>query len=167
MSAAMAAYLVSAGSAPASKKEKAAEKAENLAAKQKLKKQEKQEKQEQLAAAHPAGSENAHSAAAKRTLRGKQRHVAPQTEPAERAPQAEHAARPVVEPVDGQQQAGAAASTLAAATPSAPATEPAAAVPAAEPAGPPPVVLDIPLPEMPSGPPPDLTQSVFSSSPVP
>ena len=33
--------------------------------------------------------------------------------------------------------------------------------------GPPPVVFDMPLPEMPTAPPADLTQSVFSSSPLP
>ena len=40
------------------------------------------------------------------------------------------------------------------------------ATPAPEP-GPPLMTLDIPLPEMPTAPPADLTQSVFASSPVP
>jgi hypothetical protein len=161
MSAAMAAYLVSAGSGPA-KKEKEKEKTaatspEGPAAKMKAK------KQEQLTAAHPAGAEGAQPVSAKQSLR-KQRHPQPAAEPSERA------ARPPVEPVEGDQHAVAAVSTLAAAS-SAPATTsvPAAtSAPAATaPAGPPPVVLDIPLPDFPSGPPADLTQSAFSSSPVP
>jgi len=44
---------------------------------------------------------------------------------------------------------------------------PAAPAPVLEATPSPPVTLDIPLPEMPTAPPADLTQSVFASSPVP
>jgi hypothetical protein len=87
-----------------------------------------------------------------RTLRGKQRGK--QDEP-----------HPAAQPV----QQGAAPPTVAEParqTAAAPGETPTASVPAQD-AGPPPVVFDIPLPEMPQAPPADLTQSAFTSSPLP
>lgn len=138
MSAAMAAYLVAAGSAPAEKKGPATAAADGTAAKTKGK------KQEQLAAQSPADA--AEALQQQRTLRGKQRPTKSHDEaaPAQVAPAAEET-----------KQAAAAAMT--------PAAEPVAAAPA-QPA---PMVLDIPLPPMPDSPPSDLTQSVFASSPLP
>lgn len=141
MSAAMAAYLVAAGAAPPEKK--GAVTAENAAASKKGK------KGEQLAA-QPQG-ESADSIQ-QRTLRGKQRHtkdheepVAPHTPPAASAPA----------PEETKQAVASVAPAIA---------EPA---PAPGPAVEPPVVLDIPLPPMPVAPPPELSQSIFSSSPLP
>lgn len=139
MSAAMAAYLVSAGSAPASKK--AAANVEAAATKSKSK------KGEQLA----AQPQPEHAEAAKeRTLRGKQRAAKAHEEPA-----------PLPEPRPATPETKTAAN---AALETPPTTQ---AVPAAAPPQPPPVVLDLPLPPMPEGPPPELSQSVFSSSPLP
>jgi hypothetical protein len=151
MSAAMAAYLVAAGSAPAAKKGQAEAKAgqlgENPAAKAKSK------KQEQAAVHAGAPAERGVDGKDRRTLRGKQQHVK-QDEAAVARPAAptEVAPHPAITP------AAAATAALTEPRPE-PATTP-------EPA-PPVVVLDLPLPEMPSGPPADLTQSAFSSSPLP
>jgi hypothetical protein len=144
MSAAMAAYLVSVGNAPAPKKGQvtAAVTPEGPAAAAKT-------KSKQLSAVQP-GLEGAPPVASKQTLRGKQRQLQPAaTEPVP-APS---------EPGATEEQRQAAASPAAAPAQS--------ATPAAAPAGPPPMVLDIPMPELPEGPPADLAQSAFSSSPVP
>lgn len=144
MSAAMAAYLVSAGSAPEGKKGPAAE----AAAKTKSK------KGEQLAA-QPQGE---HAEAIQhRTLRGKQR----QAKAREEAAAAPHAAAPQ-EPASAAEQQAAEERKQTAALGNA-AAAPAPAPSATEP----PVVLDIPLPAMPDAPPPELSQSLFSSSPLP
>jgi hypothetical protein len=140
MSAAMAAYLVAAGSAPAEKKGPATA-ADGTAAKTKGK------KQDQLAAQSPA---DAAEAMQQRTLRGKQR---PTKSHDEAAPA--HAAPAAAQPAAEETKQAAAAVT--------PSTEPVAAAPA-QPA---PMVLDIPLPPMPDALPADLTQSVFASSPLP
>jgi len=137
MSAAMAAYLVAAGSAPAAKKGGAIESA--AAAKSKGK------KQEQLAA-HPSG-ERASEALEQRTLRGKQRAAKSQDE----APAPHLAPQPPAE--EAKQPAATAALS-------------AAPIEAAA-AAPPPIVLDIPMPPLPEALPPDLTQSAFTSSPLP
>jgi len=137
MSAAMAAYLVAAGSAPAEKKS-AATATDGAATKTKGK------KQDQLAAQSPADA--AEALQQQRTLRGKQRAAKSHDEAAPA-----HVAPPAAEET---KQAAAAVT---------PSTEPAAAAPP-EPA---PMVLDIPLPPMPDALPPDLTQSVFASSPLP
>ncbi len=139
MSAAMAAYLVAAGAAPPEKKGATAA---DSAAKAKSK------KGEQLAAQPSA--ENASDAMQERTLRGKQRPAKSQQEAA--APPAAPAPQPAAE------EAKPAVSAAALST---------AEAPAAAATQPPPMVLDIPLPPMPEGPPPDLVQSVFASSPLP
>lgn|GEM_PF-1042876 len=140
MSAAMAAYLVAAGSAPAEKKTAAG--ADGTAAKTKGK------KQDQVAAQSPA---DAAEAMQQRTLRGKQRAAKSQDEAAAPA----HVPPPAAPAAEETKQAAAAAAVT-------PSMEPAAA-----PAQPAPMVLDIPLPPMPDAPPPDLVQSVFASSPLP
>lgn len=141
MSAAMAAYLVSAGAAPPEKKGAAT--ADGAPAAKKGK------KHEQLSAAHPS-ADQASDATHQRTLRGKQR-PAKSDEEAPAVP-ASAATQPAAE-----ETRPAAASAALAATPPAPPAPP-------EPA---PVVLDIPLPQLPEGPPADLAQSAFSSSPLP
>jgi len=138
MSAAMAAYLVAAGAAPEAKKGSAAA---DAAAKSKSK------KGEQLAAQPQA--ESAESIQ-QRTLRGKQR----QAKGHEDATTAPHAA-PATPPAAEEPRQTAVLNT--ASTPAAPAP------PAAEP----PMVLNVPMPPLPEGPPADLVQSFFSSSPVP
>jgi hypothetical protein len=143
MSAAMAAYLVAAGNAPASKKGAAAQAETAVAPKTKGK------KGEQLAA-HPSAEQSA-DGVQQRTLRGKQQRPTKSQE--EAAPQPAPAAQPAAE--DAKPAASAALSTAEA---------PAAAATAPQPA---PVVLDIPLPPMPDIAPPELTQSVFASSPLP
>ena len=145
MSAAMAAYLVAAGSEPAARKGAA-----ETAQKQKSRKQDGQAEQAALTAP------DAKEAKENRTLRRRTR--AKQDEPQPEPPQPAAAPPPAAEP---ERQAAAAPAA------SAPSEAPTATIPAPEPAGPPPVVFDIPLPEMPQGPPPDLTQSVFTSSPLP
>jgi hypothetical protein len=146
MSAAMAAYLVAAGSAPAEKEKKGPAAADATAAKSKSK------KGEQLAAQPQAEGADAIQ---QRTLRGKQRAA---KEREEAAAAASHAATPAPQhPAEESKQT---AALNAAAAPSAPA---ASAPGAAEP----PVVLNVPMPELPEGPPEDLVQSYFSSSPVP
>jgi len=137
MSAAMAAYLVAAGNAPAAKKGAAT--AENAAAPTRI----KGKKGEQLAAQPQA--EHA-DAIEQRTLRGKQR---PTKSQAEEAVQHPAASQP---PAEETKQTATAALNAA---PSAPGAEP------------PPIVLDLPLPPLPDAPPPELSQSVFSSSPLP
>jgi hypothetical protein len=131
MSAAMAAYLVSAGAAPPEKKGAAT--AENAAASKKGK---------QLAA-QPQGE--AADSIQQRTLRGKQREAKAHEE----TPQAP--AAPASQP-PAEEARQAAANT--------PQVAPG---PAAEP----PMVLDVPMPQLPEGPPADLVQSFFSSSPLP
>ncbi len=139
MSAAMAAYLVAAGSAPETKKGPAA--ADAAAAKSKSK------KGEQLAAQPHAESAEA---VQQRTLRGKQR----QAKEHEEATAAPHAA-PVPQPSAEESRQTAVLNTASAGAAPAP--------PAAEP----PTVLNIPMPQLPEGPPADLVQSFFSSSPLP
>lgn len=140
MSAAMAAYLVAAGSAPPEKKGSAA--ADATAAKSKSK------KGEQQLAAQPQG-ETA-DAIQQRTLRGKQR---PAREHEEAAAPSHATPAPQPHATDETKQ------TAALGAAAAPAPAPGAAEP--------PVVLDIPLPSLPEGPPADLVQSYFSSSPLP
>jgi hypothetical protein len=167
MSAAMAAYLVAAGSAPASKKgEKGAASAENAKAKS---------KKQELATVQPGADPAAD--AKDRTLRGKQRgkqHDAKQqdakqheTKQPDEPPAARPSPLPPVTPVapDGIRQAAvpAAPGTASTDVPAPAATPPEPAQPPA----PPLVTFDIPVPPMPDAPPADLTQSVFSSSPVP
>lgn len=148
MSAAMAAYLVAAGAAPAPKKKEVA--AEG-ATKQKSKK-------ELLSAAQP--NIGTGETERPRTLRGKQQQAKAAEEQAPRPA----AQQPPASPTADEPQRQAATPAVTNAVPSEPAA--AVAVPP-QPAGPPPVVLDIPLPPMPDAPPPELTQSVFSTSPLP
>jgi len=142
MSAAMAAYLVAAGAAPAAKKGGAT--AENAAPKTKGK------KGEQLAAQPQA--EHASETLQQRTLRGKQRLAKEHEEAA--APHVTPPAHPVAEETK-QATATAAVGVTQAAAPPPPPSQPA------------PIVLELPLPPMPDAPPAELTQSVFSSSPLP
>lgn len=147
MSAAMAAYLVAAGSAPAKKdREKAAAAGSpaDPAAKGKTKKQEQ-------AAAQPGvdGKEQ-------RTLRGKQLQA--------KSPD-DRAVHPAAAHPSPASATDAASRQATVSVPTAP-IEQQTATPGVEP-GPPLMTLDIPLPEMPTAPPADLTQSVFSSSPLP
>lgn len=138
MSAAMAAYLVAAGNAPPEKKGPTA--AEAAAAKAKSK------KGEQLAAQHPQAE--AADAIQARTLRGKQRQAKEHDEvaaPTHATPQ---------QPLEEAKQTAALGAAPAIPTPAASLAEP-------------PVVLDLPLPQLPEGPPEDLVQSYFSSSPLP
>jgi hypothetical protein len=186
MSAAMAAYLVSAGSGPAGKKEaKAKEHPDEPAAAKG-----KQKRQEALVqpAEHPGEEKGAKESAkesakeAKQTAREKrlllrkqleqakaQEHPGPHPSPASAAEAASRQAPPLASAPPAETSAPAAApptASMAAAVPAP--SQPPAAAPAPAPAAMPPVVtLDIPLPEMPTAPPTDLTQSVFSSSPVP
>lgn len=139
MSAAMAAYLVAAGSAPEAKKGPTAADAAKT----------KSKKGEQLAAQPQAESTEA---VQQHTLRGKQRQAKAHEEP----PAATQAApAPPPAPEDSRQTAVLNTASTAPA--------PAAAPPAAEP----PVQLNIPMPPLPEGPPADLVQSFFSSSPLP
>jgi len=151
MSAAMAAYLVAAGSPPAKKdREKAAAAGQSAdpAAKGKMKKQEQ------------AATQPGVDAKDQRTLRGKQLQAKSQD-----ADRSAHPAPGHPSPASAADAAARQATVVApAATPAAP--EQHAATPAPEP-GPPLMTLDIPLPEMPTAPPADLNQSVFTSSPVP
>ncbi len=143
----MAAYLVAAGNAPAKKdreKTAAAGQSADPAAKGKSK------KQEQAAAQSGADAKD------RTTLRGKQLQAKSQDDRSAHPP----AAHP--SPASDTD----AAARQAAASASVPAAEQHAATPAPEP-GPPLMTLDIPLPEMPTAPPADLTQSVFSSSALP
>jgi hypothetical protein len=170
MSAAMAAYLVAAGSGPASKKGAAADPADAKVkearekakeAREKAKEAREKRKQDQLAATHPAG-DTAGSAAEtqkqKRTLRGKQHPIQPQ-EPETAAP-APPAAEPAAHPVPRQTAVAVQPAPQAAVSP-----QPGAA--AATTGAPGQIELNIPLPPMPDAPPPELSQSAFSSSPLP
>lgn len=140
MSAAMAAYLVAAGNAPAAKKGAPPPGTADVAAKGKAK------KGEQLAA-HPQ-AESA-DAIQQRTLRGKQRQAKELEEAA-----APHIAAAPQPPADETKQAAVLGSAQSASAPAASAAEQ-------------PVVLNVPMPELPEGPPSDLVQSLFSSSPLP
>ena len=144
MSAAMAAYLVAAGSAPAARKGAA-----ETAQKQKSKKQDSAQQAEHAALTAPDAKDQ-------RTLRGKQRGSRKSRTPL--------AGQPAVAPPAVAEPARETAAASAAA--SGPSETPAPSAPAQD-AGPPPVVFDIPLPEMPQAPPADLTQSAFTSSPLP
>jgi len=151
MSAAMAAYLVAAGSPPAKKdREKAAAAGQSAdpAAKGKMKKQEQ------------AATQPGVDAKDQRTLRGKQLQAKSQD-----ADRSAHRAPGHPSPASAA-DAAARQATVVAPTPTPAAPEQHAATPAPEP-GPPLMTLDIPLPEMPTAPPADLNQSVFTSSPVP
>jgi len=139
MSASMAAYLVAAGSAPEAKKGPAAADAAKT----------KSKKGEQLAAQPQAESAEAIQP---RTLRGKERQ---QAKAQDEAPAAHAAPVPQPSAEDSRQTAVLNAASATAA--------PAPAPPAAEP----PMVLNIPMPALPEGPPTDLVQSFFSSSPLP
>lgn len=151
MSAAMAAYLVAAGSGPA-KKDKDREKAAAAGEKSKSKKQEQ-------AAAHP-GQDAKELAKERTTLRGKQlsKSHEERAQPAHPSPASatEAATRQAADPAP-RQAAVSVPSPAVAENPPAPAAE----------TTPPPVVFNIPLPDMPTTPPADLTQSAFSSSPLP
>ena len=152
MSAAMAAYLVAAGSGPASKKGQADAKAgqpADGAAKAKSKKQE-------AAVQSPADRADAKDRKDQRTLRGKQLEQAKSQDDRMTA----HPSPASAADAAARQAATSAPHPAVAETPAAPA-------PVLEATPSPPVTLDIPLPEMPTAPPADLTQSVFASSPVP
>jgi hypothetical protein len=153
MSAAMAAYLVAAGSGPASKKgqaeAKAGQPADGAAAKGKSKKQE-------AAVQSPADRADAKDRKDQRTLRGKQLEQAKSQDDRMTA----HPSPASAADAAARQAATSAPHPAVAETPAAPA-------PVLEATPSPPVTLDIPLPEMPTAPPADLTQSVFASSPVP
>ena len=140
MSAAMAAYLVAAGSAPDAKKGPAAADAAKT----------KSKKGEQLAAQPQAESADAMQP---RTLRGKERQ---QAKAHEEAAPSTHAA-PVSQPSAEEARQTAVLNTASATA------APGPAPPAAEP----PMQLNIPMPPLPEGPPTDLVQSFFSSSPLP
>lgn len=165
MSAAMAAYLVAAGAAPPEKKKTAATDEAAAGTKSKGKQ----------AAAAQAGEPGVDTTKGQR--RTKQQAKSETTEtvaarPAETPaarPAETAAARPAAPPVAAEEAkpapaaapaTAAPAATAALATPPAPAETRTSSQPA-------PMVLDIPLPEMPVAPPADLTQSVFSSSPLP
>jgi hypothetical protein len=159
MSAAMAAYLVSAGSAPESKKGPATADAAGTA-------KTRSKKGEQLAAQPPGEHTDAID---HRTLRGKQRQAKAHEEAA-----AAHALSAPQPPTSAPQAAASAPQAAASATEQPEEKKQTAALgntPAAPPtaagAAEPPVVLNVPMPELPEGPPPDLVQSLFSSSPLP
>jgi hypothetical protein len=150
MSAAMAAYLVAAGAAPAPR-QKAEKKDAAEASKAKSK---KQEQTEQTALAQPGAD------AKDRNVRGKQRETKQGETPSP--------ARPSPMPPDQPSSIMTPEPVRQAAAPAA-AAPPAVSAPAAPPAPAEPLVtFDLPLPPMPDGPPADLTnQTGFSSSPVP
>ena len=147
MSAAMAAYLVSAGSAPESKKGPAA--ADATAAKTKSK------RGEQLTA-QPQGEHGdaiqQHMLRSKRQAKGHEE--APAAPHAVVAPPPQPPAPAAEQPAEEKKQTAALGNTAAAPAPAPSAAEP-------------PVVLDIPMPPLPEEPPSDLVQSLFSSSRVP
>ncbi len=147
MSAAMAAYLVAAGSAPAARKGAA-----ETAQKQKSKKQDGSPQAEHAALTAPDAKDQ-------RTLRGKQR--------AKRMSRSRPLSRSSLPPLHRRWP-----SRRSRPRPRRRARRPQQPKPRlrgvpAQDAGPPPVVFDIPLPEMPQAPPADLTQSAFTSSPLP
>jgi hypothetical protein len=180
MSAAMAAYLVAAGSGPAGKKgaatvtpgEEGDAKAKAREAREKAKeaREARAKRQEQLAAAHPAGEGPGAAAAEtqkqKQSLRGKQRPARSQepetaARPAPGEPAVTNpAAKPPEPPAEEPKQ------TAAAAQPATAAPQPSTAG-AATTGTPGQVELNIPPPPMPEAAPPELSQSAFSSSPLP
>jgi hypothetical protein len=180
MSAAMAAYLVSAGSGPAGRKgaatatvtpgEEGDAKAKAREAREKAKeaREARARKQEQLAAAHPAGERPGAAAAEaqkqKQTLRGKQRPTKSQEPDAavRAAPPEQPAARPAEPPAEEQKQTATAPQPVLPAAPPQPSDTTAATT-----ATPGQVELNIPPPPMPEAAPPELSQSAFSSSPLP
>jgi hypothetical protein len=195
MSAAMAAYLVSAGSGPAGKKgaatvtpgeegdakAKAREAAKEAREKAKEAREAKARKQEHLVAAHPAGEGPGAAAAEtqkqKQSLRGKQRPTKSQqpetaarptpSEPAFTSPLAKPPEPAVESPAEEQKQTTATvqpAPAMAAAQQGAP-QQGAAGAATTGTAGQ--VELNIPPPPLPEAAPPELSQSAFSSSPLP
>jgi hypothetical protein len=150
MSAAMASYLAAAGNAPASKKNDKKEPAGPATAA-------KETPGQKRAAGHPF-TDGSTDVSTRPSAREKQK-AAKGGEP-KQAPGSHAAARgaePPSERTAPTAQSAPAAATAALATP-----------PAAEPPPAPPVTLDIPMPDFPSGPPADLTQpAVFSSAPLP
>jgi hypothetical protein len=180
MSAAMAAYLVAAGNGPAGKKgaatatvtpgEEGDAKAKAKEAREKAKeaREARAKKKEQLVAAHPAGEgpgAAAETQKQKQSLRGKQRPAKPQ-EPetvAHPAPAESAATNPAAEPPAEEQKQTAAAAQSAPAT----AAGQQSAAGAATTGTPGQVELNIPPPPMPEAAPPELSQSAFSSSPLP
>jgi hypothetical protein len=156
MSAAMAAYLVAAGNAPA-KKEKGPATAETPAASTKS----KSKKGEQLAA-QPQNERNSEPIA-QQTPRGKQRQAKGHEQAATQTIMEEPKPDPRPAHAETKQAAATPAPSQSAASLLA---APAAVTPM--PVAPTPTVtLDIPLPPLPDAPPPELSQSVFSSSPLP
>jgi outer membrane biosynthesis protein TonB len=180
MSAAMAAYLVAAGNGPAGKKgaatatvtpgEEGDAKAKAKEAREKAKeaREARAKKKEQLVAAHPAGEgpgAAAETQKQKQSLRGEQRPAKPQ-EPetvAHPAPAESAATNPAAEPPAEEQKQTAAAAQSAPAT----AAGQQSAAGAATTGTPGQVELNIPPPPMPEAAPPELSQSAFSSSPLP
>jgi hypothetical protein len=192
MSAAMAAYLVAAGNGPAGKKgaatatvtpgedgdtrAKAREAAKEAREKAKEAREARAKKQEALAAAHPAGEGPGAAAAEaqkqKQTLRGKQRpptkapepETAVRTTPAE-PPAAMAPAKPAEPPAEEPKQTAAVVQPAPAAGQQSAPQQSAAGAATTGTAGQ--VELNIPPPPMPEAAPPELSQSAFSSSPVP
>jgi hypothetical protein len=194
MSAAMAAYLVSAGSGPAGKKgaaatvapgeesdarAKAREAVKEAREKAREAREARAKKQEQLAAAHPAGEGPGAAAAGtqrqKQLLRGKQRPTKSQepetvarpapAEPAFVSPLAKPPEPPAESSAEEAKQTTATAPSVpAAAQQGAPPQSPAGAATTAAPGQ---VELNIPPPPIVEAAPPELSQSAFSSSPLP
>jgi hypothetical protein len=182
MSAAMAAYLVAAGNAPAGKKgaatvspgDEGEAKAKAREAREKAKEAREKKKQERLAAAHPAG-EGAGAAAAEKqkpSLRGKQRTPAKQQEPetavrtAPAEPPAASPASPAVKPAEPSAEEQKQTAAVVQPAPAAAAPQP-GVTGLATTGMPGQVELNIPPPPMPEAAPPELSQSAFSSSPLP
>jgi hypothetical protein len=132
------------GSQKAAAGKKGAAAAEAGAPKQKAK------KGEQLAGPTPETGEAIHQ----HTLRGKQR----QAKAHEEAASPPHPAPAHQAPTEETKQTVALTAPQQTATPPAPAPSAATETP---------VTLNIPMPELPEGPPSDLVQSLFSSSPLP
>jgi len=196
MSAAMAAYLVAAGNGPVGKKgaatatvtpgeeddaktkaKDAREKAKDAREKAKEAREARAKKREQLAAAHPAGEGPGAAAAEtqkqKQSLRGRQRPAkSPEPETAARPAPAEPAvtnpaAKPAEPPAEEPKQTAAAAQSAPAAAVGQQSAPQQSAVGAATIGTPDQVELNIPPPPMPEAAPPELSQSAFSSSPLP
>ena len=147
MSAAMAAYLASAGSAPPSKKGEKQKEAAVPATKT-------TQAQKHVTATHPLTDGT--TDAPRPSLRDRQKAAkSPGNEPARQAPTRPLELPPVAQPPQP------ASATAALSTPGSPARGP-------EEGAAPAVTLDLPLPPFPSEPPADLTQPpVFSSAPLP
>ena len=189
MSAAMAAYLVAAGNGPVGKKgaatatvtpgeeDDAKTKAKDAREKAKEAREARAKKREQLAAAHPAGEGPGAAAAEtqkqKQSLRGRQRPAkSPEPETAARPAPAEPAvtnpaAKPAEPPAEEPKQTAAAAQSAPAAAVGQQSAPQQSAVGAATIGTPDQVELNIPPPPMPEAAPPELSQSAFSSSPLP